>query len=130
VELESRIRSQLALSEADEALLQSLSEEKNELSVILPSDAALTAVDSKLIFLKAYGMSVATDSRPRLELAENLVAEGRDVTLSHESDDAAATSTLGTHLDLQVQSAIDSLEALVEEARIAREGISSELLAG
>jgi uncharacterized alpha-E superfamily protein len=111
-------------------LLQSLSEEKNDLSVILPSDAALTAVDSKLIFLKAYGMAVASGTRLRLELAENLVAEGRNVTLSHETDDAAASSTLGTHLDLQVQSAIDNLEALVGNAKAVRESISAELLNG
>lgn len=156
-DLQTRIEAQLGRKEVDKAVLEALNEEvgrlsirclimqcsfsslsrlsdrlsqKNDLSVILPTDPALNAVNNKLIFLEAHGMATAGAERIAQGLAESLCTEGREVTLSSASDDASAASTLGSQLDVQVQAAIDRLEALVQSAAAARESISPEMLTG
>ncbi len=125
LELEVDIAAELGRPALDEASLQALNERKDDMAVILPSEARLAAVDSKVIFLKAHGMATAAE-RLHMDVAESLATEGRKVA---EKGDAAGCP-LGDYLDLQVQKAVDSLERLLQTARAVIGSISGSVLSG
>lgn len=112
--LEIKFTSCLQQTTVEETFLQSINAEKSNLSVLLTSEHLLSAINERVIFLKAYEMAIV-EGRAALAVAQSLLAEGMKAAANNIANESPPP--LLQALESKLQDALSSLTQKMEEAK-------------